>query len=116
MIADGRGNAGIVLTSPAEIRLAPPLRARRHFWTHTLPVMTPLLPEAQYGAGAPDRFHDPVDSLDVHCCTALLGAAASEQGMDAPVAVGRLAGDDLRDFGQQLIFRRGSPAPAAARS
>ena len=47
---------------------------------------------------------------------ALLGATPPDQGVEAPVAIGRLAGDSLLDRGQQLVFQlRSATAPLAAR-
>lgn len=60
----------------------------------------------------PVRLHDPVDPLHVHRRAALLAALTPEERMDAPVAVGRLTGDQHLDLGNKLCLGLWTPPSA----
>src|SRR5215471_489331 len=55
------------------------------------------------------RLHDPVDPLHVHHRAALLMTLTPQQRMDAAVAVGRLAGDQHLDLGDEIRLGLRSP-------
>jgi hypothetical protein len=55
------------------------------------------------------RLHNPIDPLRVHRRAALLMTLTPQQRMDAAVAVGRLAGDQRLDLGDELRLGLRSP-------
>jgi hypothetical protein len=57
------------------------------------------------------RLHDPVDAFDVDRRTAFFAALTPEQRMDAPVAVGRLAGDQRLDLTDKLCLGLWATSP-----
>src|SRR3954454_15613086 len=57
------------------------------------------------------RLHHPVDPFDIHRRTALFVALTPQQCMDAPVSVGRLAGDQCLDLSDKLCLGLWGPAP-----